>query len=102
MEKPKFEDLPQLISDLIIEIQSIKSILLHKPNYESDEFLNKKIEYTGLSVRAIRALRGAELSFVYEIINYSKTDLIKFRNMGKKSLDEIDSLLILHGLSLKK
>lgn len=102
MNKPKFEDLPELVANLIIEIQSIKSILLHKPNYESDEFLNKRIEETDLSVRAIRSLRGAELSFVYEIINYSKNDLIKFRNMGKKSLDEIDSILTLHGLSLKK
>lgn len=101
MEKPAFEQLPELMANLIIEVQGLKRILLEKPNYESDEILNKRIDDTDLSMRAKNLLRGRGIEFVYEILNYSKNALMKFRNMGKKSLDEIEEFLRLHGLKLK-
>lgn len=101
MEKPTFEQLPELMANLIIEIQGLKRILLEKPNYESDEILNKRIYDTDLSTRTKNSLRSTEIEFVYEIIEYSKNDLMRCRNMGKKSLDEIENFLTLHGLKLK-
>ena len=51
-----------------------------------------------LSVRALNCLKAADVETLGDLVQYNKTDLLKFRNFGKKSLSELDALL--EGLNL--
>ena len=46
-----------------------------------------------LSVRALNCLKAAEVETLGELVQLNKSDLLKFRNFGKKSLNELDDLL---------
>ena len=46
-----------------------------------------------LSVRALNCLKAAEVETLGELCSFNKSDLLKFRNFGKKSLTELDELL---------
>ena len=46
-----------------------------------------------LSVRALNCLKAADVDTLGDLVQYNKTDLLKFRNFGKKSLSELDDLL---------
>ena len=46
-----------------------------------------------LSVRALNCLKAADVETLGDLVQYNKTDLLKFRNFGKKSLTELDDLL---------
>ncbi len=46
-----------------------------------------------LSVRALNCLKAADVETLGDLVQYNKTDLLKFRNFGKKSLSELDDLL---------
>jgi len=46
-----------------------------------------------LSVRALNCLKAAEVDTLGDLVKYTKNDLLKFRNFGKKSLTELDELL---------
>ncbi len=52
-----------------------------------------------LSVRALNCLKAAEIDTLGELVVFNKNDLLKFRNFGKKSLTEIDELLVNRDLS---
>ena len=52
-----------------------------------------------LSVRALNCLKAAEVDTLGELVAFAKSDLLKFRNFGKKSLVEIEELLQSKGLS---
>ena len=51
-----------------------------------------------LSVRALNCLKAADVETLGDLVQYNKTDLLKFRNFGKKSLSDLDDLL--EGLNL--
>ena len=55
--------------------------------------LPKKLVDLNLSVRALNCLKAAEVETLGDLVQYNKTDLLKFRNFGKKSLSELDDLL---------
>ena len=46
-----------------------------------------------LSVRALNCLKAADVDTLGELVQFNKTDLLKFRNFGKKSLTELDELV---------
>ncbi|MCQ2113814.1 MAG: DNA-directed RNA polymerase subunit alpha [Bacteroidaceae bacterium] len=46
-----------------------------------------------LSVRALNCLKAADVETLGDLVKYNKNDLLKFRNFGKKSLNELDDLL---------
>ena len=52
-----------------------------------------------LSVRALNCLKIAELETLADLVKYNKSDLLKFRNFGKKSLTELEALLVSKNLS---
>ncbi len=57
------------------------------------QLLQKKLVDMGLSVRALNCLKSADVETLGELVVYNKTDLLKFRNFGKKSLTELDEML---------
>ena len=52
-----------------------------------------KLSDMGLSVRAYNCLKAADIDTFADLVSYSRTELMKFRNFGKKSLNEIDQLV---------
>lgn len=54
-----------------------------------------------LSVRAVNCLSQANINFLADLVEKSETQMLKFRNFGKKSLQEINEKLEEHGLSLE-
>lgn len=54
-----------------------------------------------LSVRAVNCLNQANINFLADLVEKSETQMLKFRNFGKKSLQEINEKLEEHGLSLE-
>ena len=78
-------------------------------NEENEEFdeevlhmrqlLKSKLVDMDLSVRALNCLKSAEVETLGELVVFNKTDLLKFRNFGKKSLSELEELLASLGLS---
>ena len=72
----------------------------HEGNQEFDEevlhmrqLLKTKLVDMNLSVRALNCLKAADVETLGDLVQYNKTDLLKFRNFGKKSLSELDDLL---------
>ena len=57
------------------------------------QLLKTKLVDMELSVRALNCLKSAEVETLGDLVRYNKTDLLKFRNFGKKSLTELDQLL---------
>ncbi len=57
------------------------------------QLLKSKLVDMNLSVRALNCLKAADVETLGDLVQYNKTDLLKFRNFGKKSLSELDDLL---------
>ena len=55
--------------------------------------LMTKLTDVGLSVRAFNCLKAAEIDTFADLVSYSRAELMKFRNFGRKSLGEIDELV---------
>ena len=52
-----------------------------------------KLSDMGLSVRAYNCLKAADIDTFADLVSYSRSELMKFRNFGRKSLNEIDLLV---------
>ena len=57
------------------------------------QLLKKKLSDMNLSVRALNCLKAANVETLGDLVTYNKSELLKFRNFGKKSLNELDDLL---------
>lgn len=85
-----------------------KITLIHEEKEESEEFdedslhlrqlLKTKLVDLDLSVRALNCLKAAEVETLGDLVAFTKPDLLKFRNFGKKSLTELDELIKSKGL----
>jgi DNA-directed RNA polymerase subunit alpha len=66
---------------------------------EMRKLLLRPLTELELSVRALNCLKAAEVETVADLVSYTKADLMKFRNFGKKSLTELEDLVAHLGLS---
>ena len=57
------------------------------------QLLKKKLVEMNLSVRALNCLKAGNVETLGDLVQYNKNELLKFRNFGKKSLNELDDLL---------
>lgn len=55
--------------------------------------MNTPVYDLGISVRSLNCLKGADVDTLYDLVKCNKTDLMKFRNFGKKSLTELEDML---------
>lgn len=62
------------------------------------QLLKSKLVDMDLSVRALNCLKAADVETLGELVSYNKSDLLKFRNFGKKSLTELEELVDAKGL----
>jgi DNA-directed RNA polymerase subunit alpha len=63
------------------------------------QLLKTKLIDMDLSVRALNCLKAAEVDTLGDLVSFNKTDLMKFRNFGRKSLTELEELVVAKGLS---
>ena len=63
------------------------------------QLLKTKLIDMDLSVRALNCLKAAEVDTLGDLVSFNKNDLMKFRNFGKKSLTELEELVMVKGLS---
>ena len=63
------------------------------------QLLKTKLTDMNLSVRALNCLKAAEVDTLGDLVSLQKSELLKFRNFGRKSLAELDDLLVQHGLN---
>ena len=85
---------------------SDEKIMLESPDQEGNQEFDEEVLHMrqllktkltdsslNLSVRALNCLIAADVETLGDLVQYNKTDLLKFRNFGKKSLSELDDLL---------
>ena len=85
---------------------SDEKIMLESPDQEGNQEFDEEVLHMrqllktkltdsslNLSVRALNCLKAADVETLGDLVQYNKTDLLKFRNFGKKSLSELDNLL---------
>lgn len=63
------------------------------------QLLKTKLVDMDLSVRALNCLKAADVESLADLVSFNKNDLLKFRNFGKKSLTELEELVVSKGLS---
>ena len=76
-------------------------IMVDKVEDEHEKVLEMNIDELELSVRSYNCLKRASINTVEELINRTPDDMMKVRNLGKKSLDEVLAKLKELGLQLK-
>lgn len=90
-----------LFSDEKITIDSEEKSAVEEFDEDSlhmRQLLKNKLVDMDLSVRALNCLKAADVETLGELVQFNKSDLLKFRNFGKKSLTELDELVEKKGL----
>ena len=88
-----------LFTDLS-ETMGGKSLVVEKPETQRDKVLELTIEELDLSVRSFNCLKRANINTVEELISKTEDDMMRVRNLGRKSLEEVIDKLAMMGLSL--
>ncbi|MEA3454469.1 MAG: DNA-directed RNA polymerase subunit alpha [Candidatus Caldatribacteriota bacterium] len=71
-----------------------------KEKSEKEKILNKTIEELDFSVRSYNCLKKSNVNTLRDLVNYSPMEVIKIKNLGKKSLDEIKEKITKYGFVL--
>ena len=89
----------RLITDDQIEVTVSKpqegNIVVYDEEFlETKKLLQTRLQDLNLSVRALNCLVSANVNTLGDLVSYQKPDLMKFRNFGKKSLTELEKIVI--------
>lgn len=88
-----------LFTDLS-ETAGSKSLVVEKAETQRDKVLEMTIEELDLSVRSFNCLKRANINTVEDLIFKTESEMMKVRNLGHKSLEEVVNKLAMMGLSL--
>ena len=88
-----------LFTDLS-ETMGSKSTVVEKSEAQRDKVLELTIEELDLSVRSFNCLKRANINTVEDLISKTEDEMMKVRNLGRKSLEEVINKLAMMGLSL--
>lgn len=92
----------ELFLNLADGVSETESILSEKSDNEKEKVLDLTIDELDLSVRSFNCLKRAGINTVEDLINKSEDDMMKVRNLGRKSLEEVIAKLDSFGFTLKK
>ena len=92
----------ELFLDLTEGVSEVESIMAEKNNNEKEKVLDLTIDELDLSVRSFNCLKRAGINTVEDLIGKSEEDMMKVRNLGRKSLEEVIAKLNSFGYTLKK
>ena len=90
-----------LFIDLTEHVNEVE-IMVEKEEDKKEKVLEMTVEELDLSVRSYNCLKRAGINSVDELTQKTDEDMMKVRNLGKKSLEEVQNKLAELGLSLKK
>lgn len=90
-----------LLTELSTGIDDIE-VMVEKSDSKKDKALEMSVEELDLSVRSYNCLKRANINTVQELIDKTDSEMMKVRNLGKKSLDEVKKKLAELDLSLKE
>ncbi|MCL2401740.1 MAG: DNA-directed RNA polymerase subunit alpha [Oscillospiraceae bacterium] len=79
-----------------------KSTVVEKAETQRDKVLEMTIEELDLSVRSFNCLKRANINTVEDLISKTEEEMIKVRNLGRKSLEEVIHKLAMMGLTLMR
>ncbi len=79
-----------------------RSTVVDKPEATRDKVLDMTIEELDLSVRSFNCLKRANINTVADLISKTEDEMMKVRNLGRKSLEEVINKLSAMGLALAK
>ena len=88
-----------LFTDLS-EAMGSKATVVEKAEAQRDKVLELTIEELDLSVRSFNCLKRANINTVEDLISKTEDEMMKVRNLGRKSLEEVINKLAMMGLSL--
>ena len=91
--------------DLFIDLSETTKntqVMVEKEEFKKEKVLEMSIEDLELSVRSFNCLKRANISTVEDLTNKTEADMMKVRNLGKKSLDEVTNKLHSLGLDFAK
>jgi DNA-directed RNA polymerase subunit alpha len=91
--------------DLFIDLSEATKntqVMIEKEEFKKEKVLEMSIEDLELSVRSFNCLKRANISTVEDLTNKTESDMMKVRNLGKKSLDEVTNKLHSLGLDFAK
>jgi len=88
-----------IFTDLSENIGS-RSTVVEKVEAQRDKVLEMTIEELDLSVRSFNCLKRANINTVEDLVGKTQDEMIKVRNLGRKSLEEVEHKLAMMGLSL--
>ncbi len=91
----------QLFVDLSGEAFTGDSIMVEKDDKGKEKALEMTIEELDLSVRSFNCLKRASINTVEDLINKTEDDMMKVRNLGRKSLEEVINKLASLGFALR-
>ena len=77
-----------------------KPVVLNDEEEKLFKLLSQDVEVLDLSVRAMNCLNSANIKLIFELCNKTESKMLKYRNFGKKSLDEIKEKIEKLGLEL--
>lgn len=77
------------------------AVMIEKEDEENDKVMEMTIEELDLSVRSYNCLKRAGIDSVLELTQKTREDMMKVRNLGKKSLEEVEEKMATLGLELK-
>ncbi len=81
--------------------EDLEDLIDEEPQQQSfNENLYRSIDELELSVRSSNCLRNADIKYIYELVQRSEPEMLKTKNFGRKSLNEIKEILTEMGLSL--
>ena len=91
----------EIRSNLTEGASEAQSIMAEKSDNEKEKVLDLTIDELDLSVRSFNCLKRAGINTVEDLINKSEEDMMKVRNLGRKSLEEVIAKLNSFGFTLK-
>jgi DNA-directed RNA polymerase subunit alpha len=84
------------------EVEGVPAAVVERPEARPafNEYLYRPVEGLPISVRAFNGLQNADIKYIGELVQRTEQDMLKIKNFGRKSLNEIKEVLTDMGLSL--
>jgi len=83
--------------DEVSTVETVKPVVTKSP---TNEYLLKPVSELELSVRSANCLQNANIKYIYELVSKSEGEMLRTKNFGRKSLNEIKEILSSMGLGL--
>ena len=92
---------PGFCTHVLLRLSIIEEVMIEKEDNEKEKVLEMSIDELELSVRSYNCLKRAGINTVEELCNRTSDDMMKVRNLGRKSLEEVLAKLKELGLQLQ-